>query len=79
MLKFNYSFLGGDKLERNKLRGRIVEKYRGMKNFAKALNITNVTLSNKINGKATLNEKDIIKMSTLLDIPFEEIGVYFFT
>ena len=38
--------------EYRKLRGRIVEKYNTMKDFAAVIGLSEVSVSNKINGKA---------------------------
>lgn len=62
-----------------KLRGRIVEKYGTLRNFAKELNVTEATLSLKMCGKSAFKYDDIERISELLDIPKEEYGAYFFT
>lgn len=62
-----------------KLRGRIVEKYQNIANFAKTLDIEPNVISRKLSGKIGLTKKDIKLWSTLLEIPLEEIGIYFFT
>ena len=62
----------------NKLRGRIVEKFGNCEAFAKALGITNTTVSYKLNGKRQFSQDDILKWSQALEIAAEEIGYYFF-
>jgi len=62
-----------------KLRGRIVEKYGTLRNFAKELNTTEATLSLKLSGKTRFQYEDIERFSKLLDIPKDEYGAYFFT
>lgn len=62
----------------SKLRGRIVEKYRNLSNFADAVGVKKPVISNKLNGKVPITSKDIEKWIQPLDIPLEEIGVYFF-
>lgn len=63
----------------SKLRGRIVEKFGSCEAFAKQLNITNVTVSKKLNNKSGFSLEDIILWTEKLDIHKNEIGVYFFT
>ena len=62
----------------NKLRGRIVEKYGTMCNFAKNLGVSRQTLSQKLTGKSELSREDIQRYSTMLEIPKDDIGVFFF-
>lgn len=66
-------------LDFRKLRGRIIEKYDTLKNFAKSYGISLVCLSKKMNNKSQFTRKDILEMSEMLDISKEEIGDYFFT
>ena len=68
-MKFDYS----------KLRGRIVEKFGSMTNFAEALGVSKVTISNKLCSEKGLSHGVILRWAALLEIPTEEIGVYFFT
>ena len=68
-MKFDYS----------KLRGRIVEKFGSMTNFAKSLGVTQEAISQKLCSEKGLSHGVIIRWSTLLDIPTEEIGIYFFS
>ncbi len=65
----------------NKLRGRIIEKFGSIKAFADAYGLTNVTMSNKLNGKTAISMEDIVRMSApdLLDIPPSQYHEYFFT
>ena len=65
-------------MNRNKLRGRIVEKFEKQENFAHALGITPGTLSSKLKNKAELKKNEILKWCELLEIPIEEIPSYFF-
>lgn len=66
-------------LDFRKLRGRIIEKYDTLENFAKSYGISLVCLSKKMNNKSQFTRKDILEMSEMLDISKEEIGDYFFT
>lgn len=66
-------------MEYSKLRGRIVEKYGSMTAFAEKLNIKVQTVSRKLNSDIGFTKNDILVWSELLDIPKEEIGIYFFS
>lgn len=62
----------------DKLRGRIIEKFRTQGNFSKALGVSERTLSLKLNNKIFFSQDEIAKMSELLNIALDEIQVYFF-
>lgn len=62
----------------NKLKGRITEKFGTRSNFAKALNLSENSLSLKLNCKTGFSQEDIDKWAELLDITIEEYGLYFF-
>lgn len=62
----------------DKLRGRIIEKYRTQEAFAKEIGISKNSLSLKMNGKTGFSQEDIMEWSNLLDIGQNEIGIYFF-
>jgi len=62
----------------DKLRGRIIEKYRTQEAFAKEIGISKNSLSLKMNGKTGFSQEDIMEWSKLLDICQNEIGIYFF-
>ena len=62
----------------NKLRGRIIEKYKTQERFAKSLGISKNSLSLKMNGKTSFSQEDVKKWCGMLDIKTEEIGEYFF-
>ena len=61
-----------------KLRGRIVEKYRTIMEFSKVTRKKKQFVLNVLNGKAQLNQEDMDEWIHLLDIPADEIDVYFF-
>lgn len=63
----------------DKLRGRIVEKFGSQSNFAKALETTTITVSNRMTGKTGFSQEDIELWSQMLDIEQSEYGAYFFT
>ena len=58
----------------DKLRGRIVEKYGSQNKFAKALNTTTITVSNRMTGKTGFSQEDIEQWSEMLDIEQSEYG-----
>lgn len=68
-----------DTYERNKLRGRIVEKYRSQAAFANEIGVTKYALSRKMTGKTAISQEDMIQWCHLLDIDRKDIGEYFFT
>lgn len=67
-MTFNYS----------KLRGRIIEKFGSQGNFSKALDMSEHTLSVKLNSKRFFTQVEISNISKLLDISIEDIPAYFF-
>lgn len=58
--------------------GKIVEKYNNRYAFAYAMNLSERSLSLKLNGKIDWKQKEIVKACELLSIPMEEMPVYFF-
>lgn len=62
----------------SKLLGKIVEKFGKRSAFAKALNVSEHTLSMKLNSKISFKQEEIINACRLLGIDFEEIPAYFF-
>lgn len=64
----------------SKLIGRIVEKFGTRKAFAEAVGISENSMSQKLSHKMTITTDDIKLWCQphLLDIPCEQIGVYFF-
>jgi transcriptional regulator with XRE-family HTH domain len=71
---------GGDNMafNYNRLRGRIIEKYGTQGRFAKAMGVSERTLSLKLNNKIFFSQDEITKISELLNIVSNEIQVYFF-
>ena len=67
------------KYEYRKLRGRIVEVFRTHRAFAKELGLSENSLSKKLNGRSQFDQNDMERWAELLKIPFEEIGLYFFS
>ena len=62
----------------SKLRGRIVEKYGSQSNFANRMNLSDNTVSRKMNSIVGFSREDILKWCDALDIKTKEIGEYFF-
>ena len=65
----------------SKLCGRIIEKYGTRAAFAAAVGLQESALSNRLNNKVPIDAEEIILWSSseMLDIPPEEIHVYFLT
>lgn len=61
-----------------KLKGRIIEKYGSQTEFTRKFGVSENTFSMKMNNKVRFTTDDIVKICDMLDIPEEEIGVYFF-
>ena len=61
------------------LRGKIVERFGSLGNFAKAVGITRAMLSLKLNGHSQFTQQQIGDWSKLLEIPVKDIGRFFFT
>lgn len=63
----------------NKLKGRIIEKFGTQGSFAKAMGMSERTLSLKLDNQVDWKQSEIVKACELLEIPKEEIVDYFFT
>lgn len=61
-----------------KLRGKIIESYGTQSKFAKALGVSDRTLSLKLNNKIYFSQDEIKKCANLLNIDLEKIQLYFF-
>ena len=61
-----------------KLLGRIREKGFTQEQLANLVGMTPGTMSMKLNNQAYFKQKEIIEISDALDIPYSEIGEYFF-
>lgn len=62
-----------------KLRGKIREVFGTNKAFAKAMDKDYSSISFKLNNKAPWKREEIEQACILLDIPIEEVHLYFFT
>ena len=66
-------------MKNSKLRGKIVEKFGTLENFAKELGTTRQTLSNKMNKKIPWKQDQIETVCMILDIDKSQIFEYFFS
>ena len=62
----------------SRLLGKIKEKSKSNAVFSSKLGISERTLSQKLNNKVDFKQHEIIKSCQILDIPDEQIGLYFF-
>lgn len=62
-----------------KLKGKIIEKYGSQIEFAKAMQVSENTLSLKLNNKVRFTADDIVQITDLLGVDKNEVGQYFFT
>ena len=65
--------------EYKKLKGRIVEKYGTQRDFAPHVNLSVVSVSQKLNGLKGFSQKDIELWANVLEIPKDDYAAYFFT
>lgn len=62
-----------------KLRAKMVEKFHSVSKFATHMGVAVQTVIAKLNGKREITKSDVCEWSAALEIPVDEIGVYFFT
>ncbi len=62
-----------------RLRGKIKEVFGTQDNFAKALGIGRVSLSQRLNNLLDFSQEEIHKSCDILGIKQEELPLYFFT
>lgn len=67
-VKFNYSAL----------KGRIIEKYGSQSSFAKALGVSERTLSLKLNNMVAFSQDEMLRAVLLLGSTSDDIRLYFF-
>ena len=67
-IQFNY----------NKLKGRITEVCGTQSSFAESMNLSNASVSQKLNGKQYFSQEEITEACEILKIPPADIGAYFF-
>ena len=66
------------KYDYSKLNGKIVEVFGTKKKFAQSMNLSEKSISDKINNKRFWRQSEISKACELLQIPSDEINLYFF-
>lgn len=62
----------------SKLLGRIRERGHTQKSLATAIGMSEGTMSLKLNNEAYFGQKEMLKICDVLEIPYTEIGSYFF-
>ena len=67
-----------EKIPLDALKGRMREWRYTYRQLAKEMNCSSTTLSNKLNGIAYFDGKEIEKTCRILGIPAEDISKYFF-
>lgn len=68
----------GAQFNYNKLRGRIVEKLGSQTALATQMGISAITLTQKLKNRVAFKNDEILHMARILDIPPNDIPVYFF-
>lgn len=63
----------------SKLRGRIVEVFGTQGACAKRLNVSERTLSLKLNGRIFFSQDEILLLAEVLNLTENDIPIYFFT
>lgn len=66
------------RFEYSKLLWRIKEKYGSQSKFARAIELSERSLSQKINGKTGWKQQEIVRACEVLEIDKTEIPEYFF-
>lgn len=71
-MKRNYDY--------SKLKGRITEKLGSLKKYAELLNISDTSISNKLNNRVPFTQDEILRSADkdVLDINLDDIKLYFF-
>lgn len=64
-------------MKRNKLKGRIIERYGAMRNFAECIGVTPQTVSNVISGRSTPKGAAMFCWEVALDLTPEEKRNFF--
>ena len=83
-VSFKIETAGGDNVcekisfDYSKLKGRIVEKFNTQSRFASENGLSDRSMSLKLNNGIGLSQEEIISWCELLEIPTEEIPLYFF-
>ncbi len=67
-----------EQFDYSKLRGRIKEIFGTQEKFAKAVGLSDVSISAKLNNKSEWTQREINRAAIVLKIKKEEISNYFF-
>lgn len=62
-----------------KLKGRIIEKLENNAKFMELMKWSRPTFTRKLGNESDWTANEIMKAAEILDIPLEEIHIYFFT
>lgn len=63
----------------SKLRGKIREVFGTQEEFARAMGMSPVTLSKRLNNQVDWSREEMDRACELLGVPLEEVPLYFFT
>ena len=63
----------------SKLKGKITEVLETQSNYAKAIGLSETSVTNKLNNDVYFTQKEIEKSVEILNIAAEDISTYFFT
>ena len=63
----------------SRLKGRIIEKFGTLADFCKRLGINQGTLTSRLHGRSYWRQDEIAHIILLLEIPKDEVSVYFFS
>ena len=63
----------------SKLKGKIVEVLGNQSNYAKAIGLSETSITNKLNNSVYFTQGEIVTSAEVLHISLEEISNYFFT
>ena len=66
-------------MDYSKLKGRIVEKVGSVRKLSELINLSERSLSLKLNNKLSFKQTEIVNICNVLEINSDDIGSYFFT
>ena len=68
-----------DIFDYSKLKGKIVEVLGNQSNYAKALGLSETSITNKLNNAVYFTQGEIMASAEILHIDLRDISTYFFT
>lgn len=77
--EYDLNIITKEPYDYRKLRGRIKERFGTQSAFAKAMGLSDVSVSNKLNNNVEWGQEEIEKSVIALDIAYTDIHSYFFT